>query len=651
MNRLIKKTLPIVLISLAIIACSANKKLSEQNDGNVNIHISAHKKQKPNILLIQADDLGFDDISIHGNKLLTTPNLDALAKESVRFNQFYVSSVCAPTRASLLTGRHFLKTGVSGVHAGRDFVNLNETLLSEVAQQNNYTTAMWGKWHSGKTEGYFPWDRGFEQAYYATLYNYFDNVGLMNGEELHTTGFATDRITDFAIDFINDHHSKPFFAYISYMAPHNPWRAPVEKISNYISKGLSKPMATLYGMIDNLDFNIGRVLQQLENSGIDENTIVIFISDNGPWTRSYRFGLTDEEWNLRNPNQRKGSKAKNWDNGIHSPLFVRWKGHYQPKDINQLSSVEDLYPTIVDWMNSDYISSGKQTLPLDGVSLQPLIDGKQQNSEKVIFSSWASPSVADYKYDKSDETGFYYPLMNDYIDDIEFEDQRLAIRLGDYKLVRNEDKLGTVELYNIKLDPGERNAIYNEPEVIEVLNNELETWYDSVLKTPHVYSMPEFQVGFEGREFSQIYATSTNDMSLSLVNSAHALSGWDSVGQQASYKINVHHSGSYEVRLILNSVQPEKMKFSVKVGEKIISSVYERGIDQQVNTLVRYESAYWENFDLSDSFKSSIHNFTLGTVDLNQHAKTLTVSLSSLADSFDATLTNEIISIQLYLVE
>lgn len=286
---------------------------------------------KPNILIIQVDDFGYDDLNLHGNQIFDTPNLDKLGTEAVQFEQFYVSSVCAPSRASLLTGRNFLRTGVSGVHAGRDYINLNETIIAELFKKNGYNTGMWGKWHSGKTNGYFPWDRGFDEAYYASLYNYFDNVGLLNGTELSTTGFTTDVITDMAIHFIEKNKNQPFFAYISHLAPHNPWKAPENYVNNYREKGFSEPLSILSGMINNLDDNIGRLLNKVTELGLDENTIIVFLSDNGPWISSYGFGLTNQEWNLRNPNGLRGNKATNWENGIKSPLFIKWKNHFEAK--------------------------------------------------------------------------------------------------------------------------------------------------------------------------------------------------------------------------------------------------------------------------------------------------------------------------------
>ena len=187
---------------------------------------------RPNILLIQTDDMGYDDMSFNGRKDLETPHLDKLASQSVRFTDFTVASVCAPSRAMLLTGRHFLKTGVAGVHGGHDFINLDETLLPELFKEAGYATGMFGKWHSGKTDGYFPWDRGFDEAYMAKLYQYFPSEGRYNDVAVKEQRWSTEVITDYGIDFIRKHKDKPFFAYVSYFDPHGLWRAPEEKVKN-----------------------------------------------------------------------------------------------------------------------------------------------------------------------------------------------------------------------------------------------------------------------------------------------------------------------------------------------------------------------------------------------------------------------------------
>jgi arylsulfatase A-like enzyme len=202
--------------------------------------ISADKapNQPLNILLITADDLGFDDLSIHQNPIVSTPNLDNLAAQSVQFKDFAVSPVCSTTRASLLTGRHFYKTGVSGVHGGRDYLNRKETLISEMLKKTGYQTGLWGKWHLGKTEGYFPWDRGFDQGYYAELYRHQNSFGFLNGQKVNHASWVSEVVTDYAIEFMqtSQTQAKPFFAYASFLAPHEPWLAPDKFVVPYLKK-------------------------------------------------------------------------------------------------------------------------------------------------------------------------------------------------------------------------------------------------------------------------------------------------------------------------------------------------------------------------------------------------------------------------------
>ena len=197
--------------------------------------------RKTNVLLLLADDMGFDDLSIHGNPYITSTNLDKLARESVQFSDFSVTPVCSTTRASLLTGRDFYKTGVSGVHGGRDFLHRSETLMSDLFKNSGYNTGMWGKWHVGKTEGYLPWDRGFDEAYYAELYDHETSHGYHNGKLVEHKPWVSEVVTDYAIDFMqrSKEESQPFFAHVSYLAPHEPWLAPDEYVTPLVKARLT----------------------------------------------------------------------------------------------------------------------------------------------------------------------------------------------------------------------------------------------------------------------------------------------------------------------------------------------------------------------------------------------------------------------------
>ncbi|WP_169334813.1 sulfatase-like hydrolase/transferase [Gilvimarinus chinensis] len=634
-----KSNLTIFLCIVLLIYTRASHALEMEN---LSSSSGAELLSKPNFLLIQVDDLGYDDLAIHGNRVIETPSLDQLARESVRFENFYVSSVCAPTRASLLTGRHFWRTGVSGVHAGRDFIHLSETLLPELLQENGYATGMWGKWHSGKTQGYMPWDRGFEEAYYATLYNYFDNNGLLNGKEVSTKGFATNVITDMAIDFLARHQDKQFFAYVPYMAPHNPWRAPAEHIAHYQSKGYSYAAASLFGMIDNLDDNIGRLLSALDEYQLADTTVVIFLSDNGPWVKSYRFGLNEEEWNLRNPSQRRGMKSKNWENGIKSPLFVRWGKHYSPEGIQVGASAEDIFPTIMQLAGIDI----DPNLNIDGRSLIPALEGREI-AEKSVINAWASP-LSQTPANNMDTSGFYRPLTESYRKSLKFEQQRLAIRRGNYKFIKNEIKAGDNELFDVIADPKEhRNLVEFKPEIAKSLNKELELWFEEIANEAHAMKMPVFQIGLDGQIVSQILAYAPSDLSRELNNHDHYLANWTKTGLWADYHIEVHTPGEYDVYLMTRMSSHEGKVFSVQVESEETAATLSNAKTRPIGFLLRNESAYWDNFDKYETISKDIKNSYLGKLVINSGENTLRVSLQELMPGANAEKQDQLIALQL----
>lgn len=185
--------------------------------------LSAPAQERPNILVIQTDDQGYDDVGIHhprGENLLETPHIDRLAHESARFENFYMSTCCAPSRAMVLTGRHHYKTGVWWVHGGTDWIDLNETVIAEPLKAVGYRTAQFGKWHSGKSDGYWPWDRGFDVGYYADLYVYKDNLMIRNNEPFPTKGWTEQCLADLVVDFIRTPDKRPFFIYYNPLTSH-----------------------------------------------------------------------------------------------------------------------------------------------------------------------------------------------------------------------------------------------------------------------------------------------------------------------------------------------------------------------------------------------------------------------------------------------
>jgi len=576
---------------------------------------SCKTRNIPNILLIQVDDLGIGDLAVNGNRFIETPNIDKLAGEAVSYKDFYVNTLCAPSRATLLTGRDFWKTGVSGVHGGRDYVNLNEVMFPELLKQSGYATGMWGKWHSGKTDGYFPWDRGFDEAYYATLYNYFNNVGLLNGERVETKGWATDRITDFAIDFIKRNSKKKFFAYVSYMAPHEPWYAPDEYTEKYTNKGLSKALSTLYGMIDLVDFNVGRLLKTLEESGIDKSTVIIFLSDNGPVQYCSRFGkLNDEDWGLRNPQGLRGAKGTIWENGVKSPLYIRWKGKTVPQIQYGICSITDIFPTI---LNLAGIDVTKINAVLDGEDLKPLEPDSFRTENRIIFRSTHNPRFPEEFAQNGERNLPYYPIDSKIKESLSADDQVISVRDDRYKLVQQNSN---DFLFDMFLDPRETSVINDKEDITEKLKNQLQHWFQEVRNEPHAFGGPVHQIGYDGRKETKIYACSPNEISPELDNHAHYLSNWKKEGDYAKYKINVCTPGKYQINLVYRIKPLHEYRFTVTAGsEEISKTITETEKDAWFDTLFEQESAYGD--------MNEIGNAEMGILQLDRDVNELKIVL------------------------
>ena len=361
--RQISIILLILQLSLSIITFAQDTKQSET--------VESH----PNVVLILSDDQGWGDLSLHGNPWIETPNLDGLAKRGVRLTNFYVSPLCAPTRASILTGRYSLRTGVVSVSKGMENMNTEENTLAELFKANGYQTGIFGKWHNGQHYPNRPNDQGFDEflGFCAGHWsNYFDTELDHNGKAIKTKGYITDVLTDAALKFIETNKEKPFFCYIPYNAPHSPHQVPDRYFDKYKAKGLSDEVASIYGMVDNMDENIGRILDNLKKSNLDKNTIVIFLSDNGPNGTRYNGHL-------------KGVKGSVHEGGVKVPFFIEWKDIVPSGKVVRTPAAHiDIYPTLVDLCNLKPIS-GK---PIDGISLASLIlqNEEQKKSERNLFA-------------------------------------------------------------------------------------------------------------------------------------------------------------------------------------------------------------------------------------------------------------------------
>ena len=428
---------------------------------------------KPNVILIMTDDQGYGDLSCHGNPTLKTPNLDRLHSESIRFTDFHVAPFCTPTRAALMTGRYPARTGAYRTSSGRTSLHRREKSLGDLFTRNGYATGMFGKWHLGDCAPSRPMDKGFERSvwhrcggvtqisdYWSN--DYFDDTYLVGDEWKRFDGYCTDVWFDEAMSFITSvtsdaGGSKPFFVYLPTNAPHGPYLVDQKWKQPYLDLGMSKTQASFKGMVANFDWNLGRLLAFLQDESLVEDTVLIFMTDNGTsagarfdkGTRIYGWPLEPAE----NANMR-GGKSSAYDGGHRVPLFIRWpKGKLgPPRDIGTLSAHIDITPTLMDLCGIQRPSDWPK---LDGTSLVPLL--------KDTAVAWKPRTLHTQMHG-----GNGYRKPGDLWEIGTAMTQR-------WRLVEGK------ELYDIVADPSQRNDVAaDHPDIVAELTQEHTTWFDSV---------------------------------------------------------------------------------------------------------------------------------------------------------------------------
>ena len=374
-----------------------------------------HKNNPPNVILIMTDDQGWGDLSLNGNLDLTTPHIDRLGETGVQFDRFYVSPVCSPTRAEILTGRHHVRGGVFSTSRGGERLDIDEETMAEVFKTAGYQTAAYGKWHNGMQAPFHPNSRGFDDFYgFCSGHwgNYFNPLLEHNGNMVRGNGFIIDDLTQHGIDFIEKNKNQPFFLYLPYNTPHSPMQVPDrfwkkykdKKLSQIGSEGPPKNQNQIdhtraaLAMCENIDWNVGRIIEHLKNSDLLEKTIVIYLSDNGP---------NGNRWN----GNMKGRKGSTDEGGVRSPMIINWSGKIpKGKIINQIASGIDLLPTLKDLTGI----KSQPKKPIDGISLQPLIMEKNPSWEnRNIYNYWRGKlSLRNQNY-RLDYQGQLFDMIND----------------------------------------------------------------------------------------------------------------------------------------------------------------------------------------------------------------------------------------------
>ena len=475
--------------------------------------VSLHAAAPPNVVVILTDDQGWGDLSLNGNKNLSTPNIDSLARDGAAFDRFFVCPVCSPTRAEFLTARYHPRSGVYSTSAGGERMNLDEMTIADTFKAAGYATAAFGKWHNGMQYPYHPNGRGFDEYYgFCSGHwgNYFDPPLEHNGRIVRGNGFVIDDFTDKAMAFMEKNQDGPFFAYLPFNTPHSPMQVPDRWWNKFKNKQLEMHnrdpkreniphVRAALAMCENIDWNVGRILAKLDDLEIAEDTIVIYFCDNGPNGWRWNGGM-------------KGRKGSTDEGGVRSPMLIRWPGRIEAgKRITQIAAAIDLLPTLADLAEIE-VASKK---PLDGVSLKRLLLGDPENwPQRMIFSHWRN---------------------------------RVSVRTQQYRL----DFKG--KLYDLSKDAGQdRDLSQERPEVTARLRRAANTFKEQVVAGYDRDDRP-FVIGHPDYEYTQIPARDGiahgNIKRSNKFPNCSYFTNWTSVDDKITWDAEVPADGVFDVEI------------------------------------------------------------------------------------------------------
>ena len=473
--------------------------------------------RRPNVVLVITDDQGYGDLGVHGHPVLRTPNIDAFAREAINFSNFHVSPTCSPARAALLTGRDSNRTGVWHTAAGRGLMRRDEVTIAELLHEAGYATGIFGKWHLGSMYPFRASDRGFEEVFalgggggtgnISDFWNNtnFDPVMNHNGQFVPTNGYITDTLFDEAMQFIDasSEEGRPFFVYLPTNAPHAPFNAPAAYAEQYGEQPLR--MAHFLGMIENIDDNFGRLRRHLRESGLQDNTILVFMTDNGTG-----FGQ-----GLFNAGMR-GIKGSEYDGGHRVPLFLHWPAGdiAGPRTIDELTAHIDLAPTLLDLAGIE----ARDAQRFDGVSLLRLLQGQE--------ADWPDRSII------IDSQRILHPEKW----------RKSSVMTRRWRLVN-----GT-ELYDMETDPGQSlNVAGQHPDVVSSLRSVYERWWNGI--EPTFADTPRIVIGSERQYMTRLVTRECLSSGLPAWSQSDVRIARDRAGNDCTWAVDVERAGEYIVEL------------------------------------------------------------------------------------------------------
>ncbi len=424
---------------------------------------------RPNVLIVIMDDLAYGDLACHGNPYTQTAHLDRLRDQSTRLSHYCSGPVCTPARAALMTGRYPYRTRAIDTYCGRSMIDPDEITLAERLRDAGYATCISGKWHLGDCYPVRAMDQGFGEA---LVHNggglsqpgnfgrddYFDPQLMHNGRLIDSRGYCTDLFTDHCIDFISNHRAERWFCYLGTNAPHTPLIVADEWAERYRELGLPEPWAKLYGMVDNIDMNVGRVLGALDEMNLADDTLVIYTSDHGPCGSAHADGRSRFNADLR------GIKGSEFQGGVKAPCFWRWPGRFAAgRDLDRLANPIDFLPTL----GAACGFAPPTGLTIDGVNLLPLLTGETDEADwpdRTVFLQWHRGDLPE-RFRNAAAIGQRYKWY----------------RPGG---VRPDEPIGDPQLFDLQADPLEQHDLAaDQPDLAARMQAEYERWFDDVSST------------------------------------------------------------------------------------------------------------------------------------------------------------------------
>lgn len=484
------------------------------------------RQAPPNVIMIVVDDQGYGDIAAHGNPWIKTPNIDKLHSMSTRLTDYHVSPTCAPTRAALMTGHHNLRTGVFFTILGRSLILEREKTMAQAFKENGYSTAIFGKWHLGDNYPFRPQDKGFDEV---LIHNgggigqtmdywdndYFNDMYMHNGKLEQYEGYCTDVWFENAKKYIESKKDEPFFCYLATNAAHSPYWVEDNYFEQYEGND-NIPHKPFYGMIANIDENIGKLMNYLESSGQLDNTILIFTSDNGS-AQGAKIDKSVNNWDgpvVKGYNAgMRGIKASMYEGGHRVPFYIHWPngGLDEGRDIDALTAHYDVFPTLVDLCQLEV----NPDINFDGQSMVPLMNGETKDFEDrmVFVSTQFSATQVPWK--------------------------RTAVMHKNWRLVE------ATELYDLNTDPGQTTNVAEQyPDMVEKLKSAYDNWWAEI--SPTFEEKPYFIVGHEAENPMTLFCHDWHSDSYTPWAQRHIRSGFVNNG---FWRVKVAEAGTYKLEL------------------------------------------------------------------------------------------------------